>query len=122
MGAEPFRLLVFADGGILVSSVCMGPFDGQDLSRQGRVGVSRLVVFPFVEDFIEGMHGGHNGYTTGITGGVTNVVPKRKGIRVYVDWRVNAGVYDTKGKQKTYHEVVIREIGGIIANGNSPLI
>lgn len=45
---------------------------------------------------------------------------KRKDVRVFGDGRINAGVYNTKGKQRVYHEVVSRQMGGIIAIGNSP--
>jgi hypothetical protein len=43
-----------------------------------------------------------------------------KDIRVFGDRCINAGVCDTKGKQRTYHEVVIRSMGGTVAIGDSP--
>ena len=53
--------------------------------------------------------------------GVTKVVTDRKckDVCIFSDLPILAGLYDTKGKQGIYYEVVIREMGRNIAIGNS---
>ena len=52
--------------------------------------------------------------------GVTKVVTDKKcrDVCIFSDLPIVAGLYDTKGKQGVYYEVVIRKMGGIIAIGN----
>jgi len=54
--------------------------------------------------------------------GVTKVVTggECKDTCIFSDLPIMAGLYDTKGKQGIYYEVVIRKMGGIIAIGNPP--
>lgn len=53
--------------------------------------------------------------------GVTKVVTDRmcKDVCIFSDLPIMAGLYDTKGKQGVYYEVVIRKMEGIIAIGDS---
>jgi hypothetical protein len=51
--------------------------------------------------------------------GVTKVVTDKRceDVCIFSDLPIMAGLYDTKGKQGVYYEVVIRKMGGIIAIG-----
>ena len=53
--------------------------------------------------------------------GVTRIVTDRncKDVCIFSDLPIMAGLYDTKGKQGVYYEVVIRKMEGIIAIGDS---
>jgi len=53
--------------------------------------------------------------------GVTKVVTDRKckDVCIFSDLPIMAGLYDTRGKQGIYYEVVIRKMEGIIAIGDS---
>jgi hypothetical protein len=55
--------------------------------------------------------------------GVTKVFTdgKCQDVCILSDLPIIAGLYDTKGKQGVYYEVVIRKMRGIIAIGNSTL-
>jgi hypothetical protein len=55
--------------------------------------------------------------------GVTKVFTdgKCQDVCIFSDLPIVAGLYDTKGKQGAYYEVVIRKMRGIIAIGNSTL-
>ena len=49
------------------------------------------------------------------------VTDKRcKDVCIFSNLPIIAGLYDIKGKQGVYYEVVIRKMGGIIAVGNPP--
>jgi hypothetical protein len=53
--------------------------------------------------------------------GVTKIVTDRKckDVCIFSDLPIMAGLYDTKGKQGVYYEVVVRKMEGIIAIGDS---
>ena len=67
-----------------------------------------------------------NGHVESGTGkggaGVTKVVTDKrcKDVCIFSNLPIIAGLYDIKGKQGVYYEVVIRKMGGIIAVGNPP--
>jgi len=52
--------------------------------------------------------------------GVTKVVTDKKceDVCIFSNLPIMAGLYDTKGKQGIYYEVVVREMAGFIAIGN----
>jgi len=52
--------------------------------------------------------------------GVTKIVThkKCKDVSIFSNLPIMAGLYDTKGKQGIYYEVMIREMAGFIAIGN----
>ena len=51
--------------------------------------------------------------------GVTRVVTGKRcrDVCIFSDLPIMAGLYDIKGKQGVYYEVIIRKMGGIIAIG-----
>ncbi|KAF9648015.1 hypothetical protein BDM02DRAFT_3144903 [Thelephora ganbajun] len=55
--------------------------------------------------------------------GMTKVVTdkKCKSVCIFSDLPIMAGLYDTRGKQGVYYEVIIRKMGGIIAIGTACL-
>ena len=55
-----------------------------------------------------------------VLAGVTKVVTNNgcKDVCIFSNLPIMAGLYDVKGKQGVYYEVIIRKMGGIIAIGN----
>ena len=56
--------------------------------------------------------------------GVTEVVTgeKRKGVRIFDDSSIIAGLCDTKGKRMVYYKIAVEKMDGDIAIGNLPLM